>query len=155
MGRRAAAHGLQISLEFIPGTGMPDLVTANEIVELAGEPNLGVLFDTWHFVRSGSTLEQLRALPPGRINALQISDRIPPPPGAAYVPMSGRLFPGEGEQPLDEILKLVFANNASITAEIEVFSADLSAMPVAAAAEHAAQAIRTWLAGKGASIEWP
>ena len=153
--RRAAAHGLQISLEFIPGTGLPDLVTTNEIVELAGEPNLGVLFDTWHYVRSGGTLEQLRALPPGRINALQISDRIPPPPGAAYVPMSGRLFPGEGEQPLDEILKGVFANNPSLTAEMEVFSADLAAMPVAAAAERAAKATRMWLAGKGASIQWP
>lgn len=153
--RRAAQHGLAVSLEFIPGTGMPDLVTANELVELAGESNLGVLFDTWHFVRSGGTLQQLRALPPGRINAVQISDRIPPPPGAAYVPMSGRLFPGEGEQPLDEILKGVFANNASVTVEMEVFSADLAAMPVAAAAERAAEAARWWLAGKGASIRWP
>lgn len=152
---RAASRGLSVSLEFIPGTGMPDLVTANQLVELAGEPNLGVLFDTWHYARSGGTLEQLRALPPGRINALQISDRIAPPPGAAYVPMSGRLFPGEGEQALDEILQLAFANNPSISAEMEVFSADLAAMPVAAAASRAADAARSWLAGKGASIRWP
>ncbi len=153
--RIAFPDGLRHVAHLLRGGAHPRASKRDALVELAGEPNLGVLFDTWHYARSGGTLEQLRALPPGRINALQISDRIAPPPGAAYVPMSGRLFPGEGEQALDEILQLAFANNPSISAEMEVFSADLAAMPVAAAAERAADAARSWLAGKGASIRWP
>jgi len=151
---RAAKHGLGISLEFIPDTGMPDLLTAAAIVQQVKAPNLGVLLDTWHLARSGGTLDQIRALPPGTINAFQLSDRTPPAPGTPYVPMSGRQFPGEGELPLKEIVELARVNCPGITAEIEVFNADLRALPTAEAARKVAADTRCWLAGKGADITW-
>jgi sugar phosphate isomerase/epimerase len=116
--------------------------------------NLGVLLDTWHFSRSGSTLEQLAALPPGTINAFQLSDRTPPPPGTPYVPMSGRSFPGDGTMPLAEIIRLCHANKPGLTAEIEVFSAELRALSAADAATLVNDKTRGWLTGKGAEIRW-
>jgi sugar phosphate isomerase/epimerase len=151
---RAATRGLGISLEFIPDTGMPDLVTAAEIVRQVKANNLGVLLDTWHLSRSGGTLEQLAALPPGTINGFQLSDRIAPPPGTPYVPMSGRNFPGEGEMPLAEIVRLAQANRPGLTAEIEVFNAELRALSAADAAKMVSDKTRGWLTGKGAEIKW-
>jgi sugar phosphate isomerase/epimerase len=151
---RAAQRGFGVSLEFIPDTGMPDLVTAAEIVRQVNAPNLGVLFDTWHFSRSGGTLEQLAALPRGAINAFQLSDRTPPPPGTPYVPMSGRSFPGEGEMPLAEIIRLARANRPTLSVEIEVFNAELRALPTPAAAKLLSDKTRGWLTGKGAEIRW-
>jgi sugar phosphate isomerase/epimerase len=151
---RAAKRGFSVSLEFIPDTGLPDLVTTAEIVRMAGSPNLGVLLDTWHYARSGGTLEQLAALPPGTIKAFQLSDRVAPPPGTSYVPMSGRSFPGEGELPLAEIIRLAVANNSALTAELEIFSAALAAMPPDEAAREVANRTRAWLEGKAKHVRW-
>jgi sugar phosphate isomerase/epimerase len=152
---RAARQGLKIALEFIPDTGMPDLLTARAIYEMVKLPTLGIMLDSWHLLRSGGTVEQVKALPPGAIIAAQLSDRIPPKPGAAYVPMAGRSFPGEGEAPIVDIMNAALANNPAITVELEVFNAEQRALAAEPAAARAEQATRAWLEGKGRGVRWP
>jgi len=152
---RAARHGLAVSLEFIPDTGMPDLLTAKALVEMVKLPNLGIMLDTWHLLRSGGTVEQIRSLAPGAIIAAQLSDRTPPPPGTAYVAMQGRSLPGEGQAPLADILNAVFANNPHISVELEVFNAELRAMTADQSGERSASATRKWLEGGGKAVRWP
>ncbi|TFH23101.1 MAG: hypothetical protein E4H03_06925, partial [Myxococcales bacterium] len=41
---RAAAHGLLVTLEYLPLSGIPDAATALAIVEAAGHPNATLLF---------------------------------------------------------------------------------------------------------------
>jgi sugar phosphate isomerase/epimerase len=103
-----------------------------------------VLLDTWHFARSGGGVADIEALPPGSIGAFQLSDRTLPAPGAAYVPMTGRKLPGEGELPLAAILAACIANSPEITAEIEVFSEELRNLPLDDAAARAAGAVGAW-----------
>ena len=50
---RAAVHGAELTLEFIPGSGIPDLATALDIVTRTAAPNAGVLVDTWHLFAFG------------------------------------------------------------------------------------------------------
>jgi sugar phosphate isomerase/epimerase len=119
---RARRHGVRLTLEFLPESAIPDLSTAARIVRAVAAPNLGVMFDTWHFARTGGTLAQLRELPPGVITGLQISDRVPPAPGTVYAPMSGRLLPGEGELPLTDILSILLKAEPGLTVGVEVFS---------------------------------
>jgi sugar phosphate isomerase/epimerase len=83
-------------------------------------------------------------LPPGTIGAFQLADRIEPAPGAPYVPMSGRTLPGEGELPLGEMVAAALENSPGVTVEIEVFSEELAAMTVDAAAARTAAAVRAW-----------
>jgi sugar phosphate isomerase/epimerase len=142
--RRARSRGFQIVLEFIPETGLPNLRETLDVVRAAGESNCALLLDTWHLARSGGTLEDVRRLPPGTIGAVQLSDRTPPPPGAPYVPMSGRDLPGEGQLPLCELVRAALANNRRVTAEVEVFSDELRSMSVEAAAARVAAAVKTW-----------
>jgi sugar phosphate isomerase/epimerase len=140
--RRAQNAGRKVTVEFIPDTGIPNLATAMQMVAGAASSNFGVMFDTWHFARSEGKLEQLRALPKGAIGGLQISDRVEPPAGAAYVPMSGRSLPGEGELPLIEILNIIVPNNPGVDIGVEVFSGELRALPSDTALERVAAATR-------------
>jgi sugar phosphate isomerase/epimerase len=144
---RAAAHGLSIVLEFVPGSNMHDIHSARAIAEGVGAPNCRILLDPWHLSRSGGSLEDVKALAPGAIGAFQLCDRTPPPPGVAYVPMSGRDLPGEGRLPLHDIARAALANNPKLTVEIEVFSQELRELSVDGAAARTAEAIRLWRAG--------
>lgn len=120
----AAESGLQVSLEFIPGTGVPTLAVAREIVALSGAPNAGVMFDTWHFLRSGGVQADLDDLKAGEILEIQLSDRRTPVPNEVYVPMTGRLAPGEGEAPLVGIIRAIYALSPNLVVGVEVFTAE-------------------------------
>lgn len=140
--RLAGERGVTIVLEFILESGMPSVAEAQAVALECGEPNCGILVDTWHWSRTGATLDDLRTLPPRAIKAFQLNDRIPPAPGAEYVPMSGRLLPGEGELPLREIIAAGLANNPDLTFEVEVFNAELKALSPNAAAARVAGAVK-------------
>jgi sugar phosphate isomerase/epimerase len=143
---RAQAHGVGLTLEFLPESAIPDLATAQRIVTAIGAANLGLMFDTWHFARSGGTREQLAALPQGLITGLQISDRKPPAPGAVYLPMGGRLLPGEGELPLVQWLRVILGRDPGLTVGVEVFSDELTALAPDDAAGRVARSTRRVLA---------
>lgn len=145
--RAAAARGVRIVLEFVPNTGIPDLGNALAIVSGVGMSNCGIMLDPWHLSRSGGTVEDVRALPTGAIGGLQLDDRTPPPPNSAYVPMTGRDLPGEGQLPLIEIVHAALANNPALTAEVEVFSEELRQLPIDAAALRVRRAVDRWCAG--------
>ena len=141
---RNHAAGHETTFEFIPGTGVPDLATAIDVC--AASPHARVMFDTWHFARSDGTVEQLRALPSGAIGGMQLSDRVPPAPGEAYVPMSGRLCPGEGVLPLPQILAAIERNSPGLDVCMEVFSDPLKAMGWTAASLRMAETGRSVMA---------
>ena len=103
--RDAASRGLRVVLEFVPDSGIPDLAFAMAIVQGVDLPACGVLLDPWHLARSGGTVADVAALPVGSIGAFQLDDRIEPPPGTPYVPMTGRDLPGEGDLPLHELAR--------------------------------------------------
>ena len=92
------------------------------------------MFDAWHFARSGGALDQLVGLPPGMITIVQLCDRTEPEPGAAYVPMAGRLLPGQGDLPLVEWTSRLLVDHPDAVVGVEVFSGELQAMPAAEAA---------------------
>jgi sugar phosphate isomerase/epimerase len=139
---RAAREGIALTLEFIPGSGIPDLPTALAIVTGTGAPNAGVLVDTWHLSRSGGTVADLAAAPDGTLTAIQVSDRRTTTAEGAYVPMSDRLLPGDGELPLAEIVQAIRANSGDPIVSVEVFSSVLAALPPPEAAARAGDAIR-------------
>lgn len=144
--RLAARHGVAIALEFVPDSGIRNIHEAQAIAAACGEANCKIMLDTWHLARGGHGAADVRALPPGAIGAFQLSDRIEPPTGTAYVAMTGRLLPGEGDLPLGEIVAAALANSPDITLEVEVFSEELAAMTADAAAARTAGAVRAWRA---------
>jgi sugar phosphate isomerase/epimerase len=146
VGRRAATHGLRICLEFVPDTGLPDLAFAQSVVEACGEPNVAVLVDVFHLDRSGGSVDEVRRLPPGAIAGIQLSDRMRPAFGAAHVPLTGRLLPGEGELPLRDLVEAALENSPDATIDLEVLNDDLRNLPADEAAARMAAAAGKWRA---------
>ena len=98
--RLSRNYGLAANLEFMPWTKVPDLRSAEAIVEKANEPNAGVLIDSLHFDRSTSTLDDVLALPRNLIHYAQLCDG-PVEYDSSHeallrVARGERLFPGEG-----------------------------------------------------------
>ena len=121
----AARARITVALEFLPGTGIPDLERALRIVEAVRAPNLGLTLDTWHWARTGATLADIRALPAGVIKDFQLSDRAANQAAMTDSEQWGRLLPGEGALPLAEIVAAVHANAPELTVNAEIFSEEL------------------------------
>jgi sugar phosphate isomerase/epimerase len=101
----AAEYGLALNLEPVAMGQTATLAQASDLIRAAGV-DVGILFDTWHLVRSGCGVEQLRAIEPGLIRYVQVNDGLARIPEEQMVPESlqERLYPGEGEFPLAELL---------------------------------------------------
>lgn len=145
--RKAAPRGLGLVIEFTPDGGIPNLGAALAIVQACGEPNCSILLDSWHHFRTGGTIDEVRALPPGVIGSVQLCDGTPPGPGEPYVPMTGRDLPGEGPMPLHGMVEAALAKNPGITAELEVFSEELRSLSIDQATARAAAAVTKWRRG--------
>lgn len=99
----AAQFQVRVGLEFVGFAPPVDtLAAAWEIVEAAEAENGGLVLDTFHFYRGGSTLEMLERVPGSRLLLVQVAD-------AADIPRRElanrhRVYPGEGAVPLEPIL---------------------------------------------------
>ena len=136
----AAEHGLKAHIEFLPTGGIPDLTSAWRIVKGANRPNGGLTIDSWHFFRSGSTLDQLAQIPGDRIFSVQINDAPAEPKADLWEElMTGRLLPGEGDLDLIGLIRTLDAIGASTPFSVEVFSEKLNSQPLAETALAMAQ----------------
>ncbi|MFC5747868.1 sugar phosphate isomerase/epimerase family protein [Actinomadura rugatobispora] len=105
----AAEHGLRVALEFIPFTPVPDVATAWSLIDAAGRPNGGMVFDVWHHVRSGAHDGLPDTVPAARIFTVQLADGPlePPGPDLEEEARSGRLPPGAGQMGLARLLRIL------------------------------------------------
>jgi hypothetical protein len=105
----AVRYGLQAVLEFFPWTVGPNLDAAINVVNAAARPGLGILVDTLHFDRSGSSVEQLARTPRSRLPFAHVADA---PVQKSYTTeellhagRAERLPPGEGEIDIRRVLE--------------------------------------------------
>jgi sugar phosphate isomerase/epimerase len=129
-------------VEFMPEGSIPDLATAAGIVAAVGSPTVGVMLDTWHLHRTGGTVADVRALPPGTVHAVQLSDAL----GDVFAtgtepPTRDRLLPGRGEIPLAEIVAAVRTSRPGVVVSIEVFDQSVAGTPAADRARAAAKSL--------------
>ena len=128
--------GIDVALEFITGSTIATLDQAAEITRLANRANGGVLVDSWHLFRGGSSLETLRALPATEIKSVQISDA----PAIASDDLEhemthARLLPGDGAFDLAGLLDALQSIGCCARIGIEVFSDSLATLPASAVAQ--------------------
>ena len=103
----ARGFGLSADLEFMPWTAVSNADIAHRIVASAAQDNGGVLVDALHFARSGSSLDDVAALPRQWLRYAQICDGTVPGPdtveGMIHDARCERLLPGEGGIALREL----------------------------------------------------
>ena len=124
--KKAAARMPQIELaiEDLPTTGVPDAPTAQRLIDLAGgATNLGFCVDSWHTFR-GAGLDSIRGIDPARVFMIQIDDGPMTPTLPDFFPDTLRFRRpcGEGEFDLVSFMRLL---PDSAPVNVEVISEEL------------------------------
>jgi sugar phosphate isomerase/epimerase len=144
---RAWEYGLLVTLEYLPWSGIPDAATALTIVERSGRPNAVLMFDTWHTFRGPTTEAQIRALPGARIGSVQLNDAPAEATGDLVAEtLSARLLPGAGAIPLVRWLRILDEVGSKAPLGVEVFSAELDALPPVEVGRRCGEAARRVIA---------
>jgi sugar phosphate isomerase/epimerase len=152
---RAAAKGLLVALEFIPHSGIRDMLAGWQIVNGAARPNGGLIFDTWHFQRGGTAHEAITTVPADKWYTLQLSDaRDVPWPEVREESRHGRLLPGEGVIDFDDIIGRLQAYGANPTISVEVISDTLHRLAPEVAARTAIEPCIALLERLGIKPPW-
>lgn len=131
---QAAELGVLVHLEFIPMTVISSLKIARQIVEGAGRPNGGILFDTWHFFRGDPDFEVLADTPGELILAVQLDDALAEVKGTLWEDTQRRLAPGDGSLDLTRAVRALADIGGLRNVGPEIIHPDWAAMPAAEAA---------------------
>jgi 2-keto-myo-inositol isomerase len=104
----ARSHGLRLALEAnSQAEQVNTLERLRELVALADHPSCGVLFDTYHFQRSGGRVSALDDVRANEIFYTQFSDV--PASGLEPGKVLNRLPPGHGTVPFKELFRVLAA----------------------------------------------
>jgi len=107
----AQPYGITVVCEFLPIFPLNTLSMAAEIVADSRATNGGVLIDNLHLSRSGSSVEEVQALPTELFPYLQICDAVAERPTEfgelLDEALNGRLCPGEGSLPIAELMQAI------------------------------------------------
>ncbi|MAG31449.1 MAG: hypothetical protein CL908_11245 [Deltaproteobacteria bacterium] len=144
---RAAEHGLLVTYEFLPWTGVPNVAAALDLISRTGRNNATIMFDSWHWFRGGADLEMLRDIPGEKIGSTQWNDA--PKDAWSSLPeeaMQGRLKPGEGDIPLIELVRVLNEIGSRAPTGVEVINAEHETMDPARVGRETAAAMRRLLA---------
>ena len=128
---RAAPLGIRCDLEFVPMWGLRDLRTAWSIVDGAGRPNSGLIFDFYHYLRGHPDDALLEAIPAEKISAVQVADAnatINPNISLFQDCIFRRVLPGEGAFPVTRLLQILERKGALNRLGPETFSQVLDRM---------------------------
>ncbi len=148
---RAAPHGLDVALEFVPYTSIPNLDTAREIVVDANRPNGGLCIDTWHFFRGGFDVSALTSIDADLVKMVQVNDgpTVPTSANRMFDAVSNRVCPGEGDLPVAEFLAALWAAGVDLPLSVEVYSLALEQSTSPEIAERAASGTRAVMHAAG------
>lgn len=151
---RAAVADMWVDLEFMPILGIPTLEAAWSIVSEAARPNSGVLVDTWHFVKGGSSMETLKKIDSRYLRSMQLSDGFMAMRGKDLVDdmLSWREFPGDGELNVLQTLEAVKAAGSLLRIGCEVFSQSANAMTAREAGIRSGKTVRRVLDEAGFDV---
>jgi len=100
----AAARGMRSSLEFIPGSTLPNVAAGVAALRQVDRPDMKLVIDMMHLGRSGGTTADLPAIDPELIGYIQLCDCRIEPVNQVHETMYERMAPGTGELPLHDIL---------------------------------------------------
>ena len=124
IGDLAASFGLTVAFEFIAGFPfVGTLATAARLVEEADHPNVGVLFDSFHFSTGASKLADFECLDNRGIAFVHLSDTPDEP--REVLTDADRVLPGQGCLPLDEIIEHIDQTGYDGCYSIELFNREL------------------------------
>lgn len=116
----AEDHGVRIAIEplgrhpFVPGPN-----EAMEILDRADHDALGLMMDTFHYYKSGVSMDDIRRIPVEQLLIVHVNDCEDRP--REELTDQHRLYMGEGVIPVREMLGIVKANGYDGPLSVEIF----------------------------------
>ncbi len=94
-----------VSLEFMPFANISTLAAALDLVRRADHPNVGLMLDLWHLVRSSTPMAEVAQVPPRHVTAVELCDGPPRQEGDGYEDtVLRRALCGDGAFPVAEFV---------------------------------------------------
>ncbi|MFD7011622.1 sugar phosphate isomerase/epimerase family protein [Rhodococcus jostii] len=141
--REAEQRGVSLALEFMAFSRIRTIGDAAAVLRHATSPVAVLVVDALHLARTGSSAEEVRALPDHWLSYVQLCDapKKAPPDHAGLITeaRTDRLLPGAGELPLHELID-AFPAGAVYSVEAPVLAHTGWAVDVRA--DHAYRALR-------------
>ena len=120
VGETAASFGMMMSVEFVRASAyMSTLLTGLKLTREAAHPNLGLMFDFYHFWSGLNKLEDMDEIRPGEIQHVHFQD-VPDVP-RELLDNSTRIIPGDGVSPLTEMLTKLAEKEYAGPLSVELF----------------------------------
>ena len=137
----AAQHDVRIALEFqCRATFANNLQTVAALIDEIAHPALGLCLDAFHYYCGPSKLEDLGAVPPGKLFHVQLCDLAGQPRELATD--SDRVLPGDGDFLLEPLIEAVAALGYDGHVSIETMNPQIWAIPARQFGEVAMTALR-------------
>lgn len=139
--RLAQSYRVRVGLEFSGfAEQVKDVATAWRVVEQAGLDNGGLVIDTFHFHKGGSTVEMMEPLPGDRIFLVQIAD-CPELP-KHEMQNRHRVYPGAGAIAFEPLLAALYDKNYAGYYSLELYNEDYWAEDPRVVARDALRSLR-------------
>lgn len=145
LGDLTAKFGMGLMLEFMAFRGLRTIGDAARVISASDTSNVRITLDALHFFRSGGSVDDLKSVDPEAVACVQLCDGPSEAPSDLVAEArQGRLFPGEGQLPLRELLAEL---PADLPVSVEVPSQSRSDLAPAARARLAAEWAHRLLGG--------
>jgi len=116
----AAQFNMKLIVEFVrASTFIATLNTLANVMRQAAHPNLGILFDCYHFWSGNNKLDDIDGVRPGEIAHAHFQD-VPDIP-RELLDQTSRVIPGDGVSPLTKILRKLADRGYSGPLSVELF----------------------------------
>lgn len=128
-GDAAAKHGVRIAIEplgmhpFVPGCN-----EALRILRIADHPALGLMMDTFHYYKSGVSMESIAKIPADKLFVVHVNDCQDRP--RDQLQDSHRLYLGEGIIPLTKMFGVLKSIGYDGALSVEIFRQEYWDRPI-------------------------
>lgn len=120
IGETAESFDMMMSVEFVRASAyMSTLLTGLKLTREAAHPNLGLMFDFYHFWSGLNKLEDMDEIRAGEIQHVHFQD-VPDMP-RELLDNSTRIIPGDGVSPLNEMLVKLAEKEYAGPLSVELF----------------------------------
>jgi 2-keto-myo-inositol isomerase len=139
--KQAQERGVRLALEFQPRAVYPNnLQSAAALVEQIGNPSLGLCLDALYFFTGPSKESDLAYLSPANLFHVQLCDIAGQP--REFCADSDRILPGDGDFPLDIIVKRLREIDYGGCVSVELMNPSIWQIPARQFGEMAMTALR-------------
>lgn len=149
LAQEAGQRGLRIAYEPIAwAPHVKDWRQALALIEAVGSPALGLQLDVFHAFVQGQPRIALEEIEPRWLALVEVSDFAPSRLPALEISRSYRLFPGEGQAPLEDFFRDLGRHGYAGDVVVEIFNAACLAQPPEAVAVRAWNSLQPWHANR-------